>query len=174
MRADLWFLLLLAGAPAAYAWWSGRAIRRSLDDPTLPDLLLARQRRIMQVTLVAIIASAFMASAAAFTLVAVLGVLAAQYPIRRAVYGDTWSFGQYVRYTSFSFVAFGGLWLFPLIMTGFVVQVVQAWVPEPSASRILLGLALGIAASAVYLVWHRNFVRVWLALHQASPLDDAG
>jgi hypothetical protein len=43
-----------------------------------------------------------------------------------------------------------------------------------SANQILLGLALGIVASAVYLVWHRNFVRVWLALHQGSPLDAAG
>ncbi|HKP14991.1 MAG TPA: M48 family metallopeptidase, partial [Gemmatimonadaceae bacterium] len=172
MRVDHWFLLLLAVAPAAYTWWSGRAIRRSLDDPTLPDLLLARQRRIVQVTVVAIIASAFTTSAAAFTLVALLGVLAAQYPIRRAVYGDTWSFAQYVRYTSFSFVAFGGLWLFPLIMTGIVVQLVQAWMPEQSAKQIMLGLALGIVAAAVYLVWHRSFVRVWLVLHQASPLDE--
>src|SRR5215203_7383241 len=174
MRADLWFLLLLAVAPGAYAWWSGRAIRRSLDDPALPELLLARQRRIVQVTTVAIIASAFMTAPVGFSIVALFGVLAAQYPIRRAVYGDSWSFGQYVRYTSFSFVAFGGLWLFPLIMTGIVVQVVQAWMPEPSTNQILLGLALGIVASAVYLVWHRNFVRVWLALHQASPLDAAG
>ena len=174
MRVEYCFLLLLAGAPGGYAWWSGRAIRRSLDDPTLPDLLLARQRRIMQVTVVAIIASAFMASAVAFTLVALFGVLAAQYPIRRAVYGDSWSFGQYVRFTSFSFIAFGGLWLFPLIMAGIVVQLVQAWMPAASAKQIMLGLALGVAASVVYLVWHRSFVRVWLALHQASPLDAGG
>ena len=56
-------------------------------------------------------------------------------------------------------------------MSGIVVQVVQAWMPETSATQIMLGLALGIVASAVYLVWHRNFVRVWLTLHQASPLD---
>ena len=78
MRIDLWFLLLLAGAPAAYAWWSGRAIRRSLDDPTLPDLLLARQRRMVQVTLVAIIASAFVAApVVGVSIVALFGVLAA-------------------------------------------------------------------------------------------------
>ena len=173
MRIDLWFLLLLAAAPAAYTWWSGRAIRRSLDDPTLPDLLLARQRRMIHVTLVAVIASVFVTAPLAFGLVAVLGVLAAQYPIRRAVYGDTWSFAQYLRFTSFSFIAFGGLWLFPLIMSGIVVQLVTAWMPERSANQIMVGLALGVVASAVYLVWHRNFVRVWLELHQASPIDEA-
>jgi Zn-dependent protease with chaperone function len=58
-------------------------------------------------------------------------------------------------------------------MSGIVVQLVQAWMPETSATQIMLGLALGVVASAVYLVWHRSFVSVWLALHQASPLDAA-
>src|SRR3954447_20551438 len=122
MRIDFGLLLLLAAAPAAYAWWTGRAIRRSLDDPALPELLQARQRRVVQVTLVAIITAAFMTAPMAFSLVALLGVLVAQYPIRRAVYGDTWSFAQYLRYTSFSWIAFGGLWLFPFIVSGIVVR----------------------------------------------------
>src|SRR5215203_934079 len=174
MRADLWFLLLLAVAPGAYAWWSGRAIRRSLDDPALPELLLARQRRIVQVTTVAIIASAFMTAPVEFSIVALFGVLAAQYPIRRAVYGDSWSLAQYVRFTSFSWIAFGGLFLFPLIMAGLVVALAVAWMPEPSAQRTILGLALGVVSAVVYLLWHRNFVRVWLTLHQASPIDARG
>jgi Zn-dependent protease with chaperone function len=173
MPVDYWFLLLLAAAPGAYAWWSGRAIRRAIDDPALPELLLARLRRIAQVTLVVIIASAFMTAPSVFSAIALLGVLAAQYPVRRAVYGDTWPFWQYVRYTSFSWIAFGGLWLFPFIASGVVVQIVQAWMPEPSNQQTMLGLALGAVAATVYLVWHRNFTHVWLALHHASPLDAA-
>src|SRR5688500_4506344 len=112
----------------------------------------------MQATLVADIASAFAtAPVVGFAIVALIGVLAAQYPIRRTVYGDSWSFAQYLRFTSFSFIAFGGLCLFPLIMSGVVVQVVQAWMPAPSTKQIMLGLALGVAASAGYLVWHRTF-----------------
>ncbi|MFL5617828.1 MAG: M48 family metalloprotease [Gemmatimonadaceae bacterium] len=171
MRVDRWFLLLLAATPAVYAWWSGRAIRRAIDDPALPELLLARVRRIVQVTLVVIIAAAFMTAPAGFSVVVLFGVLAAQYPIRRAVYGDSWPFWQYARFTSFSWIAFGGLWLFPFIVSGIVVQLVQGWMPESSSRQTMLGLALGAIAAAVYLVWHRYFTRVWLALHHASPLD---
>jgi Zn-dependent protease with chaperone function len=174
MRVELWFLLLLAAAPATYAWWSGRAIRRSIDDPTLPELLLARQRRLVQVTLVAIIASAFVTAPTGFSLVVVLGVLAAQYPIRRTVYGDTWSFPQYVRFTTMSWIAFGGLWLFPIVAAGIVAQLASEWIPTPSTRQTMLGLVLGVVASIVYLVWHRRFSRVWLALNQASPLDANG
>jgi Zn-dependent protease with chaperone function len=168
------FVLLLAAAPATYAWWSGLAMRRAIDDPALPELLLARARRIVQVTLVVIVASAFLAAPSGFSVVVLLGVLAAQYPIRRAVYGDTWSFWQYVRFTSFGWIAFGGLWLFPFIAAGAVVELVQAWMPEPSPRQTMLGLALGVVAATVYLVWHRHFTRVWLALHHASPLDATG
>jgi len=174
MRIDLWFLLLLAAAPGAYAWWSGRAIRRAIDDPALPELLMARLRRVVQVTLVVIIASAFMTAPTGFSLVALFGVLAAQYPIRRAVYGDTWTFWQYVRYTGFSWIAFGGLYLFPFVVSGIVVQIVHAWLPEPSARQTMAGFALGAVAAVVYLVWSRHFTRVWLALHQATPLDANG
>ena len=59
MRPALLLVALLVAAPAAYAWWSGRKIRRSLDDPALAELLQARQRRLAQVTLVAVIATAF-------------------------------------------------------------------------------------------------------------------
>ena len=84
MRIDLWFLLLLAAAPGAYAWWSGRAIRRAIDDPALPELLMARLRRVVQVTLVVIIASAFMTAPTGFSLVALFGVLAALAAVLRA------------------------------------------------------------------------------------------
>ena len=162
-----------AAAPAVYTWWSGRAIRRSMDDAALPELLLARQRRIVQVTLVAIIASAFTTAPTGFSLLVLLGVLAAQYPVRRAVYGDTWPFWQYARFTTFSWIAFGGLWLFPLIASSLVVQIVRAWIPDPSSRQTMFGLALGVLASLTYVVWSRRFPRVWLALHQATPIDAA-
>ena len=168
------FLLLLAAAPATYAWWSGRAMRRAIDDPALPELLLARLRRIVHVTLVVIIASAFVTAPSGFSVIVLFGVLAAQYPIRRTVYGDTWSFWQYAKFTSFGWIAFGGLWLFPFIAAGAVVELVRAYLPEPSPRQTMLGLALGVIAAVVYLVWHRYFTRVWLALHHASPLDASG
>ena len=171
MGVELWLLLPLAVAPAIYTWWSGRAIRRSIDDAALPELLLARQRRIVQVTLVAIIAAAFTEAPTGFSLLMLLGVLAAQYPVRRTVYGDTWPFWQYARFTTFSWIAFGGLWLFPLIGSALIVQLVRAWIPDPSSRQTTLALALGVLASITYVAWSRRFPRVWLALHQATPID---
>ena len=165
--------VLLALVAPAYAWWSGRAVRRSIDDPALPELLLERQRRLTQVAVVVIIALVMMSAPAALSFAVVFGVLAAQYPVRRTVYGDTWSLWQYLRFTIFSAIAFVGLWLFPLIASMLVVQIARAWIPTSSAAQTRLGLVLGIVGAIVYLVWHRHFVRVWLALHQATPLDAA-
>ena len=168
-----WFMALLAVAPAAYAWWTGRAIRRAIDDPALPELLLAQQRRLVQVTLVAIIASALMSAPTGISIVILLAVVAAHYPARRAVFGDRWSIWQYLRYTTFSAIAFLGPWLYPLVVAGVAVQVARAWIPTPSPRQTVLGAVLGVAAAIVYLIWQRYFTPVWLALHQATPIDAA-
>src|SRR5687768_16810655 len=136
-----WFMALLAVAPAAYAWWTGRAIRRAIDDPALPELLLAQQRRLVQVTLVAIIASALMSAPTGISIVILLAVVAAHYPARRAVFGDRWSIWQYLRYTTFSAIAFLGPWLYPLVVSGIAVQVARAWIPTPSPRQTMLGAA---------------------------------
>ena len=85
MRPELLLVALLVAVPGAYAWWSGRTILRSLDDPALAELLQARRRRLAQVTLVAVIVSALAGASMAVCFLALLGVLLAQYPIRRAV-----------------------------------------------------------------------------------------
>jgi Zn-dependent protease with chaperone function len=165
-----WFVASLAIAPAVYAWWSGRAIQRSIDDPALPELLLDRQKRLVMVTLVAIIASVFMSAPTGFSILVLLLAIAANYPVRRRVYGDRWSLWQYVRFTTFSTIAFIGLWLYPLIVSSLAVQLARAWISTPSMRQTLLGLGLGVVAAIVYLIWLRYFTPVWLSLHQASPL----
>jgi len=167
----LWsFIALLAAAPAVYAWWTGRAIRKAIDDPALPELLLDRQKRLVMVTLVAIIASVFMSAPTGFSILVLLLAVAANYPVRRMVYGDRWSLWQYVRFTTFSAIAFLGPWLYPLIMSSVAVQLARAWISTPSTRQTLLGLGLGVVAAIEYLIWLRYFTPVWLALHQASPL----
>src|SRR4051794_31801641 len=55
-------LLVAAGlslAPATYSWWTGRRVLRSLDDPALPELMLARARHTTRVVCAAILASSF-------------------------------------------------------------------------------------------------------------------
>jgi Zn-dependent protease with chaperone function len=168
----LWWLLApLAVAPAVYAWWTGRAIGKAIDDPALPELLLARQRRLVQVTLVAIIVSALVPAPTGIGIVVLLLAVAANYPTRRAVFGDRWSLWQYVRFTTFSAIAWLGPWLYPLVVAGVAVQLARAWIPTPSPRQTLLGAVLGLVAAIVYLIWQRYFTPVWLALHQATPID---
>ena len=168
----LWsFMALLAAAPAVYAWWTGRAIRRAIDDPALPELLLTQQRRLVMVTLVAIISSALMSAPTGFSILVLLLVLAAHYPTRRAVFGDRWSLWAYLRFTTFSAIAWFGPWLYPLVVAGVVVQLARAWIPDPSPRQTMLGAVLGAVAAIVYLIWQRYFTPVWLALHQATPID---
>src|SRR5687767_11494669 len=109
------FIALLAVAPAVYAWWTGRAIRKAIDDPALPELLLAQQRRLVMVTLVAIMSSALMSAPTGFSILVLLLVVAAHYPTRRAVFGDRWSLWGYLRFTTFSAIAFLGTFLYPLV-----------------------------------------------------------
>jgi len=42
------FAAALALAPGAYGWWSGRRLAARPDDPALPELLLARTQRLVQ------------------------------------------------------------------------------------------------------------------------------
>jgi Zn-dependent protease with chaperone function len=161
---------LLIAAPAAYAWWTGRTILRSLEDPALDELLHTRQRRLAQVTIGAIVASGVFGSAIATAAITLLVLLVVQYPIRRAVYGDSWSLAQYVRFSAFSFLAGAGLWVFAVIAPSLVVEMVRGWIPESSPEQLTLALVLGTAASVVILLWHRRFTPIWLALHQSSPL----
>ncbi|HEX7978825.1 MAG TPA: M48 family metallopeptidase [Gemmatimonadaceae bacterium] len=171
MRPELLLVALLVAAPAAYAWWSGRGILRSLDDPALAELLQARRRRVSQVTVGAIAVSAFAGASLAWTVPMLVGLLVAQYPLRRAVYGDECSLVQFVAYCTASFVAGGGLLMFALLTPTLVARFVRDWTPGTTRASFQLALALGVLCGIVVLVWYRWFTRIWLRLHRASPLE---
>lgn len=171
MRLELILVALLVAAPAAYAWWSGRAILRSLEDPALAELLHARQRRMAQVTVVAIVASAVAGASLALSVVTLLALLVAQYPVRRAVFGESWSLVQYVRYATSSFVGSVGLVLLALLAPTLIAQLLRGPAARPSAAQLELAIVLGAACGIVVVLWHRWFTRLWLALHRASPLE---
>jgi heat shock protein HtpX len=162
--------LLLVVLPAAYAWWSGRRILRSLDDPALADLLQARQRRVAQVAVFAMAVSV-LAIGLHVAILALLGVLVAQYPIRREVFGDEWSLPQYIVYSSASFLASAGLVIFALLAPAQMAKLVRAWIPGRTLPSFGLALALGVLCAVVVLVWSRYVTRIWLWLNRASPLE---
>jgi hypothetical protein len=51
------FLVALAGVlPGIAAWWTGRGLLIHLEDPALPELLLARRQRLTAITAVVLAA----------------------------------------------------------------------------------------------------------------------
>ncbi|MEO6526538.1 MAG: M48 family metallopeptidase [Gemmatimonadaceae bacterium] len=180
-RARPWYVptnpvlaALVLLTPAAYSWWTGRRVLRALDDPALPELLLVRQRRTMQLSIAAIIGMGIVeVPALVGLLLLILAVLIVQYPVRRAVYDETWSFGQYLRFTVFSTIANQGYLLYAIMVPTLTHWIAQTWFPESVARQATLGGVLGVASALLYVVWHRQFSRVWLALNQASPMSES-
>ena len=98
-------LALIALLPGAVSWWSGRRLARLADDPALPELLAARGRHNGAMLFIATVGLACVASLTQIgfaapvivgCLIALAGLVAASYPLRRVLYRETWSFGSYL------------------------------------------------------------------------------
>jgi len=171
MLHRLIIVALLLVLPAAYAWWSGRKVLRSLDDPALVDLLQAHRRRMATV---AVTVTGAVALTGTFLWVAglvLVALVAAQYPLRRAVYGEEWSIVQYVAYSVASFVGAFGMQLFALAGPTASAHLVRDWIPGPTRASYDLALVLGVVCAIIFVAWRRWFTTIWLWLHRASPLE---
>jgi len=90
-------LVLIAIAPGLTRWWHGRTLEHLADDPTLPERLLAAQRRsgaMFGAAFVLLLAVSTDALPWTLPLLAFSCVIAA-YPLRRALFGETWSLAGY-------------------------------------------------------------------------------
>ena len=113
-------LALIALLPGAVSWWSGRRLARLADDPALPELLAARGRRNGAMLFIAIVGLACVALLTQVglalpiivgCLIALAGLVAASYPLRRVLYGETWSFGSYFAFYPRLIVGLFGFWI---------------------------------------------------------------
>ena len=113
-------IALIALLPGAVSWWSGRRLERLADDPALPELLAAHGRRNGAMLFIAIVGLACVAvlTQVGFALpiivgclIALAGLVAASYPLRRVLYGDTWSFGSYFAFYPRLIVGLFGFWI---------------------------------------------------------------
>ncbi len=123
-------VVLIALLPGAVSWWSGRRLARHTDDPALPERLAAHRRRngVMFGASIAVFAwlalfsnlhavlAMFLGGFAMYT-----GLLAAAYPLRRALYRETWSFRSYLLFYPRALIGMFGFWLLtanlPLLAT---------------------------------------------------------
>ena len=85
------FASLIAIAPGAYSWWTGRSLVGRTDDPALPELLMARQQRLVPVMATALAILIVTAGHHLWWSLLLLAValLSGGYPLRRTLLGET-------------------------------------------------------------------------------------
>jgi len=160
-------VVLLALAPAGIAWWRDRRLLHAGDDPALPELLAARRRE--QLRAVAVAAAVMIVlggrhAAWGIPLLLVL-LIAAAYPVRTRLLGETWGFGAYLWHTALSFTGGFGFW----IALAYAPIAVAAIVRAVGVERWWIALAV----VPVLLAWEEWYPRIWLWSHAAEPLARA-
>ena len=101
----------------------------------------------------------------------VVAFLVGGFPLRRTLYGETWSAAAYVRYTLFSFVGAAGFWLSLAFAPLLIFALVHGWAPgtSPVQGAAIIGVLVALALAA----WEYAYPLLWLGLHRASPLERA-
>ena len=152
---------LIAVAPAARSFWHGRALRTHLDDPALPERLLAGQRRngqIIGISIGLLIATSPNRLVWALPLLVLARMLAA-YPLRTALHSETWSVWAYLSFYIRLILAASGFWL------------LVAAAPAIAASAGTRDWIVAIVLGAIAVIWNAQYVRIFRALLGAGPVD---
>jgi len=163
--------LVVALVPAVVAWWSDRRLLSKPDDPALPELLAHRRRvnvRSIAVAVALMIVLGGTAAAWGIPLLLVL-LIAAAYPLRTRVLGETWRFGAYLWHTVASIVGGFGFWIAVCYAPAIVLWIV-AWV---GPGRPWLVVVLAAVVAAVLVAWEAWYPRIWLTAHAGERLVSA-
>jgi Zn-dependent protease with chaperone function len=154
------FTLLLAFAPALYAWWGGRRLAARLHDPALPERYLGYRLRVVQVAAVALAVMLVLLRPhwVWATPVMFLATQAAGFPARRAILAERWGLRAYLRHVLRITAAGLGFWL--------LLAFTPALIPDLGPMRWPFALVLAIALFA----WQARYPEAFLALTRATPL----
>lgn len=160
--ASPWLAVAIALAPAVLRLVWGRPLARLIDDPVLPERLAANRRRNTQA-----VAASFAVLVVGFTAIATwtvpLMLIArgvAGYPLRKQLYGETWSPGAYLWFFSRLVIAMFGFWILLAVMPTFAFG---------EGDR---GWMLSTAAAAVLIAWHVRSADVLRVLLRVRPIAD--
>ncbi len=155
-------LLVIAGLPGLFAWWSGRGLARALDDPLLNERYFARGRRITLITIVAMVVVAVAEPEWALASVPLVfsGTLIGSFPSRRVLLEEDWGLGGYLSHQVRLLVGMFGPWM--LLLTGPLVFLAWPQFALPFSVPYLAGLA-------TWGIWGGP---VLLRLLRARPLAD--
>ncbi len=107
----------VALVPGIVANWRGRTLVRLIDDPALPERLISSRRRLAPVTTVvfALLIAFWPGDLWWAVPIAIVGRLAAAYPMRRALFGETWNLFAYLSFFVRLIVGVYGFWLLILL-----------------------------------------------------------
>jgi len=159
---SLAIVAILALAPAIVSWLAGRSLAKDVEDRSLPERLLSHQRR-NSVTMGVAAGTIGMIAPAALLWAAPLlfaTLLLASYPLRRALFEETWSAGSYLSFFHRLTLGIFGFWI------------LLATLPFLAGLAGPLDWLAGAGLAAVLIVWERHYsgvVRAWL---RARPLED--
>jgi Zn-dependent protease with chaperone function len=108
----------LAVVPAVVCWWQGRRLARMVDDAALPERLMAARQRTGAVFGAAIVLLLVASTDHIWWSLplAVLALIVAAFPLRVALFEETWSLSSYTWFTVRLFVGVWGFWIVLLVM----------------------------------------------------------
>ena len=156
-------LVAFALLPAVFALKRGRAL--DPNDPALPERLAATQKRnwaVFSFALSAVIVLSFLTSWSLLWMTALLVIarIFAAYPVRKALYGETWGPWAYFSFFARLITAVFGFWVLLLALPALALMAGErGWI---------LGAVLGV----VLFAWSARFQHVFAVLVRARPIDD--
>jgi Zn-dependent protease with chaperone function len=151
------FVALIALVPGIVAWWTGRRLTRMVDDPALPELLMARRQRVTLFVAIALATMVVFGGRHSYWGVPLIGaaLLAGGYPLRRRLALETAGLGGYLWRGAKSIIGSLGFW------------VVLAWTPAIVLSFEPRYRLVSLALLPVLFLWEQWYPQVWLRLHDA-------
>ena len=162
--------LIAAVLPAVLSWWTDRRLLAKADDPALPELLASRRRvNIRGVAIGLAIVLVLGGGNAAWGIPLLVALLiAAAYPLRTRLLGETWSFASYLGHTALSVAGGFGFW----IALGYAPGLVHGMLDRLGVARWPVAAALSVVLAAVLFALEEWYPRIWLWTHAARPLVD--
>ncbi len=163
LRESPGLLALIALLPGAISWWSGKRLARLVDDPALPELFAAHGRR-NGVMLFAAIFSLMLEASWTFLIFGIplvfAGLIAAAYPLRRALYHETWSFRSY-------------LWFYPRVMAGLLgFWIALSLTPTLVAASGEWDWLAAAGLAGVLVIWHTCYADVVRFCLRTRPIAE--
>jgi Zn-dependent protease with chaperone function len=139
--------LVVAAVPGVVAWWTGRRLLARRDDPALPERIVARANRLVQVTAASIVVLFFVSPHTPWIVaLPLLGLFAGGFPTHKVLHEDRRGLVGYLLASARWWLAVLGVWT----LLAFSPAIIAAAGPARWLVAALLGATL-VAWDLVYV-----------------------